>query len=891
LARVCGTSSAPNIPSATKPSRAFLIRSLKVTGARIDFTDNSRGKPFRTVVDLVRFSLTAFRTAGDCAAPCHFEAVTESGEHLAWTGTLSVDPLCFRGDFSVENLDLPKYTPYIDQALNADIAAGKLTVRGHCEERFDPGKRVLSLTDGGLDLRDLRIVERGTGRQAIQLSTLEATGIAVDAVAKRIRIGRVTLGAGHLVFRREKDGTINLLALLRAGGRATGAEPAPATAVPPVDLTVGEVALRGFQVDFTDGGAPRPVQLGINDLQCSVKNVTLAEGAMMPVQISLSLASQGTVRVEGSVSVKPALKLALRMEVAGLSIPPLSAYLDQFTNARITEGAASTSSRVQLAFDGPRPAGTFEGDVRVDKFRLVDGASLEDMAGFSALVLRGIKISIAPQLNIVLADVTVAGPYGRAVVDKDKNLNLAAVVKKSAGASAGANNSARPSLPRIEVGKVTIADGVFTFIDRSLEPNVKMVVDQLGGTIAGLSSGDPRRAELDLKATIDRVGSLAVAGRLDPLNKDKFADFTVDIKSVDLQPLSPYIGRFAGYELVRGKLSLASRARIAARKIDMSNVITLEQFTFGNPVKSPDATGRPVRFWVELLKDGDGRIIMDIPVEGSLDDPNLRKGNVVARAIWSYLTKEVALPFTLLGSNFGGGGEDLAYQDFAPGSSALRPEDDGKLQTLVRALTNRPGLSLDLQGSYDAAADSVVLKQQKFAGLVLRKIWEARRATDPIVPPPEKPAVTPEERLAMVKALFDEKFPPGTEFGAPLPPLPAPPPATPPPGSLTRVASLIPFEAMQNQRAAEQTTREASNWETIAARAPGLPVDVMTARLVDAMEVGSADLCALAAQRAERVQSYLLAAGRIAPERLSVIAIPAEATEQSRGPRVFLSLR
>ena len=170
LARVCGTSSAPNIPSATKPSRAFLIRSLKVTGARIDFTDNSRGKPFRTVVDLVRFSLTAFRTAGDCAAPCHFEAVTESGEHLAWTGTLSVDPLCFRGDFSVENLDLPKYTPYIDQALSADIAAGKLTVRGHCEERFDPGKRVLSLTDGGLDLRDLRIVERGTGRQAIQLS-------------------------------------------------------------------------------------------------------------------------------------------------------------------------------------------------------------------------------------------------------------------------------------------------------------------------------------------------------------------------------------------------------------------------------------------------------------------------------------------------------------------------------------------------------------------------------------------------------------------------------------------------------------------------------------------------------------------------------------------------
>ena len=183
------------------------------------------------------------------------------------------------------------------------------------------------------------------------------------------------------------DGTINLLNLLPSGGATTGAPPVPAASMPPVDLTVGEVALKDFKVDVTDLAAPRPVQLGLSNLQGSLKNVTLAEGAVMPLQFSLAWAPQGTVQIEGSLSVKHAVKLVLKTEVAGLAILPLSPYLEQFANARITQGAVSTSNRVQFALGGPQPVAMFEGDGRVDKFGLVDGAHLEDLASFSALAL------------------------------------------------------------------------------------------------------------------------------------------------------------------------------------------------------------------------------------------------------------------------------------------------------------------------------------------------------------------------------------------------------------------------------------------------------------------------------------------------------------------------
>jgi Domain of Unknown Function (DUF748) len=896
LAKFGAAAVGPAGAAPSKPSRPVRVGSLKITDTRVDFADHSRKKPFRTVVGPLSFALTEFRTAGNRGAPYHFEAVTEAGERFTWTGTLSADPLASTGDFGVENLDLPKYAPYTDQASRADITAGKLAVRGHYEAKIDAKNRVLTLADGGVSLRDLRVVERGSGQPAVELSALEVTGINADAVSMKTGIGRATLGGGHLTVRREKDGTINLLNLLPAGEAASGAPPAPAASVPPVDLTVGEVALRDFKIDVTDLAAPRPVQLGLSNLQGSLKNVSLAAGAVMPLQFSLAWAPQGTVQIEGSVSVKPAVKLTLKTEVAGLAILPLSPYLEQFANARITKGAVSTSNRVQFALEGTQPVATFEGDVRVDKFGLVDGAHLEDLAGFSSLALNGIKIGTTPQLSVALADVTVTEPYARVVVEKDKTLNLAAVANQSGAAPAGAKTGSNAPLPKIEIAKVTITGGEFSFTDRSLEPNANMAVNQFGGTIAGLSSGTLGRADVDLKAAIDGVGPVAIAGKLDPLSENKFADLTVDVKSVDLQPLSPYSGRFAGFELTRGKLFLAIKAKVADRKIDMSNVVTLDQFTFGAPTNSPDATALPVRLGVALLKDMDGKIVINVPVEGSLDDPTFRIGKVVWRVIANLLTKAAVSPFSLLGSMFGGGGEELAYQEFDPGSSILRPQEEGKLQTLVKALTNRPALSLDLEGNFDAAGDTYALKQQKFADLVRRKIWETRRAADPNLPPPEQLTITTEEHNATVKTLFDGRFPPGTEFGTPLPkpPPPAPPPPAPPPGFFKRVVSVVTFEKTRERRAEEKRKAQAAEElkkETAAAVAAGLPVEVMTARLAETMEVSPDDLRGLATQRAEQVRGYLLTVGKITPERLFMATRPAGASEQSHGPRVTLELR
>lgn len=908
---LAATAKPAGVPAApAKPMRPIRIGHLAVNGARLEFSDLSRAKPFATVLGPVSFAMTNFRTAGVVGAPYHFEAVTEAGEKLSWTGRLAADPIESQGDFAIENLILKKYSPYFADKIRADLADGKLTVRGHYEAALDGEKRTLKLAGGEVHLRDLHVNERATGQAAVELPALDVTGISADAIALKARVEHVALTGGHLNVRREADGSLNLLTILTPEPATGPAQPAAAPGAPMSlpDARVEEVTVKDFKIDVTDNAAPRPAQLALSGLQFSLKNVSLADGAVMPLEASFTWVPQGTVHTAGSVTLKPVISADLKTDVSSLAILPLSPYLEEFANVRVTQGTVTTSNTLHavLPASGGMPAVTFAGDITVEKFGLVDGVHNEDLAGFATFTLKDLKASTTPQLTVSLSEVNIAGPYARVVINPDKSINLLTVllqkrvnpVQSSAPAvpsEAAAKEGAPTPLPKVEVGKIIITDGNFSFSDHSLEPNVRMGITQFGGSITGLSSSNPAKADVDLKGVVDGAGPMAISGKLDPLGAVRSLDIKVDYKNIDLLPISPYTGKFAGYELVRGKLVVDTKVTVEGNKLSSTNVITLHQFTFGAATNSPDAVHLPVRLGVALLKDLDGNILIDVPIEGSIDDPDFHIGKVVWRVIGNLLAKAATSPFSLLGSMFGGGGEELAFQEFNPGASELKPTELPKLDTLVKALTNRPALSLGLEGSYDAAADGYAVKRQKFADLVRRQIWEAQHAANPNIPPPEKLEITPEANAAMVKKLFDAKFPPGTQFGTPLPaaPVVAAPPPPPPPGFVKSVFNAISFHDTRAKSAAKkEAARLAAEHEqaVAAAEAAGLPLEEMTGRMAETMVVNDDDLRALAAARALRVRDQLINTGHIAADRL-FLSQGTDATKQNKGPRVFLSLQ
>ncbi|PTX91692.1 DUF748 domain-containing protein [Opitutus sp. ER46] len=920
LARLASPSAAPAKPA--EPGRPLRVGHLQVTDARVDASDLTHAQPFTTTVGPLTFDLTGFRTVGQRGAPYRFEAVTEAGEKLAWSGTLRAEPFQSLGELKVENLVLAKYAPYYADFVRAEIPQGRLSVRGKYELDFTPGKEAMQLHAGVVQLRDLVVREAGNEVKVIELPAVDVTGIEADARALKATVASVAVNGGHLRVRRAKDGALNVLAMLQPTA-ATPAKPANPVAVAPApaattampaklpDVTVADVLVKEMQVEVEDLAAARPAHLAVNGLQVALQNVSLAPEKRIPLQVSFGWAPAGAVRLAGTVGLLPTVSADLTLDVDQFALLPLSPYLEPFANVHLASGNLSAKLAVAASLPAnAAPVANVTGDIQVEKLGLVDGERDQELAGFAGFTLRGLKAATAPTLSVALEEIAIDAPYARAVVAEDGAVNLVAAAKVApaaapTGASAKpaaavATSAATPATaPTIEIGRIVIRDGDFSFADHSVHPGVAMAVQKFGGTINGLSSTTPTKGDVDLKAVVDGVGPVAIAGRLDPLGAKPSVDLKIDVKNVDLQPLSPYSGKFAGYELARGKLQVDVKLLVDGKKVDAKNVITLNQFTFGAPVASPDATKLPVRLAIALLKDLDGKIVIDVPVQGSTDDPSFRVGKVVLRVVVNLLTKAAVSPFSLLGAAFGGGGDELAFQEFAPGAAELQPAEIKKLETMTKALTNRPGLSLDLEGSFDAAADAYALKRLKLADRVRRAVWEQKRQTDPNIAPPDQLVVTPDEQAAAIKRLFDAAFPPGTQFGTPLPAAPAvvAPPPPPPAGWFKRFVNTVTFAQRRAERkaAAESAHRAAEHQEAVAAAvAKGLPTDEMAGRLAEATPITDDELRALAQARAQKVRTYFIEVGKIAPDRLFLAKAKtgsAAAGAAGKGPRVFLHLQ
>jgi hypothetical protein len=269
-------------------------------------------------------------------------------------------------------------------------------------------------------------------------------------------------------------------------------------------------------------------------------------------------------------------------------------------------------------------------------------------------------------------------------------------------------------------------------------------------------------------------------------------------------------------------------------------------------------------------------------------------GQVISNAI----TRAATSPFTLIGSMFGGGGEELGLQEFVPGETRLTPDSSRRLETIQRALVARPELNLELEAGYDLAADTYALKRRKIIEQVNRRVLDERDRLGTQSNVRGTP-VSQDERAAMIRRMFDETFPVLTRFTKPLPPAPPPAPEVQAPaaprnrGFLQRTLDVATLKSMRERHASRKAQDEAK--VPVFIKRPlvtgtELPLTEMISRLAETISITPDDLHALADARAAQIKEILVSDGKIPPDRI-VQRSTGDDTAAAKGPRVTLQLR
>ncbi len=635
--------------------------------------------------------------------------------------------------------------------LRAPVTQGRLDAGGQLA--LDWGKSVnVHLTDAHATVSDFALApQQKEHGPAMAWSRLDAAIPLFDLASRQVQLGDVTLHRPALDIERARNGQLSLMELLPGAPATSKGDPSPVT---PWHWRLGLLVLDDGSVDFTDLAAgTRPVTTQITAMKGHLDGLSDKLGDARPFALAGTI-DRGSFDASGTLRPDP-LGAELKLTTRNLDIARFEPYLSVPLN--VTIASARLTSDGQLNYDarGRTPSLRYRGNAALERVRVQDKLTGDDFLRWRTLTASRLDAELGPDApQVDVGALVLTSFYARMIINADGRLNLSDVVASPASAPVSVTRAEGSSVPapaatapapapaassavarapapspdttpaaQIRLGGITLVNGQLNYTDNFIKPNYTANLTKLTGKIGafGTQPGDPP-AELAVQAALDENSPVDISGTINPLQPVAFLDIRGKADGVELTSLAAYSRKYAGYPITSGKLNVDVHYQLDQRKLEADNHIFITQLTFGERDTSPGAKHLPVKLAVALLKDTDGNIDVNLPVSGSLDDPQFSVGGLVWRALGNLIAKAVTAPFRLLGAAFGGPGADLGYVEFAPGSAILDAKAQERLGKLVAILKKKPSLKLDIIGRVDPTKDRDGLRKVTVENLIRREL-------------------------------------------------------------------------------------------------------------------------------------------------------------------------
>jgi len=835
-----------------------IIQNIQIQQGMVEFQDISRPTPF--VADIVPINLTLenFSTQKGQENPYSLSAELSDGERITWEGTLTLDPFGSDGRLALEQIRLGSLWAYMQDQFRFQIPQGLLNINGQYEVLMTPDGVDVRVNEGNLSVHDLQIREAGATDSVITIPVFEVKGVSVDVAKQSVTIPSVAGRDARFLGWVDKDGTMNYQTLFAPVESSTDSsakksppagEPESGKAETPWTVVVEELDLDNFTIDVKDHQPEEPARILVEAFHFHTSQVSSALDKPLPIDLSFQLNQTGKADLKGTVNIEP-LSVEMNVRLADIALKPFEPYLVPFVQFSVGSGALTLAGKTHYQnASKTEPMVTYSGSIGVSKLAFVDPESSKSFLQWDDLALRNLALTIEPT-SVKLAEVALVKPSVVLTIDPDGSSNMKRLLappgesdeQPTEDEEPVTEETSAPPLP-VQVETVRIDQLQLQLADRSITPNVTTKIEEFSGTIKGLSSEQLAKANVDLAGKVDRYAPFKIQGQINPLSEDAYTDLSVVFENLNLTTISPYSAKYAGYPITKGKLSLDLAYKLSQKELVGANKVLVDQITMGSKVESPDATSLPIPLALALLKDRKGKIDIDLPVSGNIDDPEFSYGGIIWQALVNLITKIATSPFSLVGGLVGGVlGDDpdaLKYISFSPGAMEMPPTEQEKLVALGKALSDRPGLRLDITGAAESVMDGRALAEAQLL-TQMKKIKFVQQS-----PPGDQASVsvellqlTSEEETQILKQIFVEKFGESAMIQVP--------------------------ETLDTKKS---ETRSASKAPKV------LTVNEMKAKLLEGLVVDDGQLRLLAQQRAQHIRDFLIQEGKVPNNQVFLVEV------------------
>ena len=712
LAKPFDTPATPE-SAAGEPTRLAIER-LRVSAGKIDFEDQARASVFRTRLTPITFELRDFATTGQAGNAYSLRAASAEDERFGWDGTFALTPFVSHGRFEVSNLHATTLWSYLRDALAFEITRGTINVAGNYD--FAARESAVMLNVNNVSATDVALHGPGRPEDDVRFAKLEVKNTRFDLNRRSVGIEKVSVSGAALRARRDEQGNINLLAL--SGPDEPPAAPTAEGPKPSWLLNAPDISIEAASIDVEDALVKPAATFKLAPIDLKIGGYSNAPGTKVRIDANIAVDGDAKFAVKGEV-VPDTAALALHVDLGDFKLASIQPYLGAYTQMTLSSGTLAAGLDVKR----DKGALTIAGGVDVAKLHTVDNALKQEFITWDRLKVTGLEYSSA-QARLRIATIAATAPYARLIIAPDQSINVSKVLCAPSGSTAAPGPAAPPM--RMSIDAVRIVNGAANFADFWIQPNYAVNLQNMNGSILGLSSDARSRAKVKFEGKVDRYAPANISGEINLLSAALYTDLKVSFKGVEMTSVTPYSGRFAGYKIEKGKLSIDVAYLVENRTLTAKQRFVIDQLELGERVESADAVRLPLKLAVALLKDSNGVIDIELPMSGSLDDPQFRMGPLIWKAFVGLLTKAATAPFKLLGSLFGGG-EEMNLIEFDAGNATLDAAAQEKVTSLAKALNARPGLQLEVPTTYSSELDRAEITSRRLESL-LRTLPKANDA-------------------------------------------------------------------------------------------------------------------------------------------------------------------
>lgn len=746
------------------------VERINLVDGSVHFQDLRPSEPIEFLYDKLDLELKHLSTLPDDSADMTLVAIGPAGGQVDWTGNFSLIPLASEGKLKITDGKMKSFWPYVRDAVPLDLESGVLSLSTDYKLNLSK-KTELLLSNLAVSVAPFAI-KAPDGRPLAKLARLDISETTVDLAKQLVVVGKIRSQKLETWAALEADGQLDWQKLFASQpskpaakakaepastpAAADSPQPDPTPPGKPWQVLIKDVQLRDSQVHLADRKAQPAVALEVGPLNLDLQNFDSLNGSPFNLKLDTGVGKQGKILADGVVNLAP-VSAKLKVQTKDIDLRVAQSYITPFMRLELRSGMLGSDLAVDLKSTEPL-AFSVTGRAQVDQLHTLDTLKTRDFLKWQQLVLEGLNYQHGDSLSI--DKVNLFQPYARFMINEDRTTNIDDLLIPQPPDTGAKTTAAKPASNNkplgIHIGGIAINDGSGNFADFSLTPNFATAVQQLNGQIGTIDSRQAKPASVDIKGKVDRYAPVTIKGAVNPFDPMASLDIATSFKRVELTTLTPYSGKFAGYRIRKGRLNLDLHYIITKGQLKAENKVVVEQLQLGEKVDSPDAVSLPLKLAIALLKDVDGKISIELPVTGDLNNPQFNVMPIVWQTLRNLIVKAAAAPFKMIGGLVSGGGsEDLGTVSFAPGSSNLSPETEGALVKLSQALKERPALRLEIEGTAAASSDGPLIAEQRLEREYQYNYYKMLQRRGDKVPAQASLLVVPEdEKGALLEGIY-----------------------------------------------------------------------------------------------------------------------------------------